>query len=298
LNFRQLTRSNPFCYFTMAAPPSYADIGKSAKDLFGKGFDHGSHKVEFKSKTECGTKFTTSLNNNNDSGSCAGSIEGEYKIPDRGVTVKHKWSNDNVLATDLTVEDEFIKGLKLTLDAAVKPPKEYKSALLKIGYKQEYLNANCDVNLSAGPIVNAAAVVGYKGWLAGYQTSFDSAKSKITKNNFTAGYVGADYALTTTVNDGDVFAGSFSHKVSSSLEAGAQIALTTSTNTVTVGLAAKYLIDDSSSLRAKINDIGQLGLSYQQDLRKGVALNLSTLIEGSALNEGHHKVGLGLTLEA
>lgn len=285
--------------FAMAVPPSYGDIGKTAKDLFSKGFDHGLNKLEFKSKTSDGVKLTTNLKNNTDSGLCDGSLETEYKFPCHGVTVKNKWSKDNSFATDLTVEDEFIKGLKLTIDAVVKPPKEYKAAQIKASYKQDYVNANCDIDLNAaGPIVNAAAVIGYKGWIAGYQTSFDTAKSKLTKNNFAVGYLGGDYTLSTTINDGNVFAGSFSHKVSSSLDVAAQISLTSSTNAVTVGLASKYILDDVASVRAKINDKGQVGLSYQQDLRKGVTLNLSTLIEGSSLNSGGHKVGVGLTLNA
>jgi len=283
----------------MAVPPSYADIGKSAKDLFNKGFDYGVHKVEFKSKTANGTKFTTNLKNNNDSGLSDGSIESEYKLPDRGVTIKHKWSKDNAFATDVTVEDEFIKGLKLTLDTVIKPPTEYKHSTLKTSYKQEYIHANCDIDLkTAGPIINGAAVVGYNGWIAGYQTSFDTAKSKLTKNNFAIGYLGPDYTLSTTINDGNVFAGSYSHKISPSLEAAAQISLTSSTNAVTVGLAGKYVIDDAALIRGKINDNGQIGLSYQQDLVKGVTLNLSSLIEGSALNAGGHKVGVGITLAA
>jgi hypothetical protein len=31
--------------------PAYADLGKSAKDLFNKGFNHGFFKVDTKTKT-------------------------------------------------------------------------------------------------------------------------------------------------------------------------------------------------------------------------------------------------------
>jgi len=283
----------------MAVPPCYGDIGKGAKDLFNKGFNYGGHKLEFKSKTANGAKFTTNLKNSTDSGKSDGFLETEYKVADRGLTFKEKWSTDNTLVTDLTIEDEFVKGLKLTFDTEFKPHTGYKHAKLKTSYKQEYIHANCDIDLDfAGPIVHGAAVVGYKGWIAGYQMSFDTAKSKLAKNNFAVGHIGADYALSTTINDGNVFAGSYSHKVSPSLEAAAQISLTSSTNAVTVGLAGKYALDSDTTIRGKINDNGQIGLSYEQDLRKGITLNLSTLIEGSNLNGGGHKVGLGIDLAA
>ena len=75
-----------------------------------------------------------------------------------------------------------------------------KSAKLKTGYKRDYANVGCDLDFDmAGPTVHAAAVLGYEGWLAGYQLAFDTAKSKLTKNNFALGYKAGDFQLHTSV---------------------------------------------------------------------------------------------------
>lgn len=73
-----------------------------------------------------------------------------------------------------------------------------KSGKLKTGYKRDYMNLGCDVDFE-GPIVMAAAVLGYEGWLAGYQMAFDTAKSKLTQNNFALGYRAGDFQLHTNV---------------------------------------------------------------------------------------------------
>ncbi|TNN66824.1 Voltage-dependent anion-selective channel protein 2 [Liparis tanakae] len=39
---------------TMAVPPSYADLGKSAKDIFNKGFGYGVLKLDVKTKSQSG----------------------------------------------------------------------------------------------------------------------------------------------------------------------------------------------------------------------------------------------------
>lgn len=39
----------------------------------------------------------------------------------------------------------------------------------------------------------------YKGWLGGYQMSFDTSKSKLTKNNFAVGYEASDFTIHTNV---------------------------------------------------------------------------------------------------
>lgn len=75
-----------------------------------------------------------------------------------------------------------------------------KSAKLKTGYKREYLNVGCDLDFDmAGPTVHAAAVLGYEGWLAGYQLAFDTAKSQVSQNNFALGYKAGDFQLHTSV---------------------------------------------------------------------------------------------------
>lgn len=75
-----------------------------------------------------------------------------------------------------------------------------KSAKLKTAYKRDFVNVGCDLDFDmAGPTIHAAAVLGYEGWLAGYQLAFDTAKSKLTQNNFALGYKAGDFQLHTNV---------------------------------------------------------------------------------------------------
>ena len=74
-----------------------------------------------------------------------------------------------------------------------------KTGIIKTEFKHDTASINADVDLNAGPAINGSAVCGYQGWLAGYQMSFDIAKSKLTKNNFSVAYVAKDFALHTNV---------------------------------------------------------------------------------------------------
>lgn len=75
-----------------------------------------------------------------------------------------------------------------------------KSGKIKSSYKRECVNLGCDVDFDfAGPAIHGSAVFGYEGWLAGYQMTFDSAKSKLTRNNFSVGYKTGDFQLHTNV---------------------------------------------------------------------------------------------------
>ena len=50
------------------SPPSYADLGKSARDVFGKGFHFGLIKLDVKSKSSSGIELSSSGQFNVDSG--------------------------------------------------------------------------------------------------------------------------------------------------------------------------------------------------------------------------------------
>ena len=61
-------------------------------------------------------------------------------------------------------------------------------------------------------------------------------------------------------------------KVNPNLETGVQLNWTAGSNATRFGLGCKYQLDDDSAVRAKINNASQLGLGYQQKLRKGMLL--------------------------
>ena len=128
--------------------------------------------------------------------------------------------------------------------------------------------------------------------------TFDSAKSKLTRNNFSVGYKTGDFQLHTNVNDGSEFGGSIYQKVSDNLETAVNLAWTAGSNSTRFGIAAKYKLDSTASISAKVNNSSLVGVGYTQTLRPGVKLTLSALIDGKSINAGGHKLGLGLELEA
>lgn len=281
------------------APPAYADLGKSARDLFSKGYNYGFFKLECKTKTSKGVSITTSGSSNSDTGKVAGSLETKYKWEEYGMTFSEKWNTDNILATEITVEDQIAKGLKVSFDTSFAPQAGKRSGKIKTAYKNDYISGGVDVDFEfAGPTVHGAMVLGYMGWLAGYQMSFDTSKSKLSKSNFAVGYSAGDFTLHTNVNDGTEFGGSIYQRVNSKLDIGVNLSWTNGSNATRFGLSGKYILDNDASLNAKINNSSQLGLGYSQKLRDGVVLTLSALVEGKNFNAGGHKLGLGLDLAA
>jgi len=280
------------------SPPAYADLGKQAKDVFSKGYNYGVLKLDVKTKTESGVEFNSGCTSNQDA-RVFGNLETKYKIKDLGLTFSEKWNTDNVLETAVTVQDQLAKGLKLSADASFAPQSGHKSGNIKAAFVNDFCALDAKVGLLyGGPIITASAVLGYQGFLGGYQLKFDANNSKITNNNFALGYSHGDFVLHANVNDGTEFGGSIYHKVNSQLDAGVDLQWWSGTNDTKFGIGCKYALDSDASVRAKVNNASEIGLGYQQKLRQGITLTLSSLLDAKNFNHGGHKLGIGLELEA
>nr|XP_034492274.1 voltage-dependent anion-selective channel protein 1-like [Marmota flaviventris] len=162
----------------MAVPPTYANLGKSARDIFTKGYGFGLIKLYLKTKSENGLEFMSSGSANTETTKVKGSLETKYRWTEYRLTFTEKWNTDNTLGTEITVEDQLARGLKLTFDSSFSPNTGGKNAKIKTGYKREHINLGCDVDFDiAGPSIRGALVLGYEGWLTGYQMNFETAKS-------------------------------------------------------------------------------------------------------------------------
>ncbi|XP_018608141.2 voltage-dependent anion-selective channel protein 2-like isoform X1 [Scleropages formosus] len=242
----------------MVVPPSYSDLGKSAKDVFSKGYGFGIVKLDLKTKSESGVmEFKTSGSCNIDTGKAGGNLETKYKLTDLGLNLSQKWNTDNTLATEITLEDQLTHGLKLSFDTSFVPNTGKKSGKLKTSYKRDYINVGCDVDFDvSGSTVHAATVLVYEGWLSGYQMAFNVGKSKLVQNSFALGYRADDFQLHTSVNDGTEFGGSIYQRVNEQLETAITLAWTAGSNNTRFGVAAKYQLDKDASLSVSDSPAG------------------------------------------
>uniref|UniRef100_A0A2K5ETH4 Non-selective voltage-gated ion channel VDAC1 n=1 Tax=Aotus nancymaae TaxID=37293 RepID=A0A2K5ETH4_AOTNA len=259
----------------MAVPPTYADLGKSARDVFTKGYGFSLIKLDLKTKSENGLEFTSSGSANTETTKATGSLETKYRWTEYGLMLTEKRNTDNTVGTEITVEDQLT------------------------GYKREHINLGCDMDFDiAGPSIQGALVLGYEGWLAGYQMNFETAKSQVTQSNFAVGYKTDEFQLHTNVNDETEFGGSIYQKVNKKLETAVNLAWTAGNSNTCFGIAAKYQIDPDACFSAKVNNSRLIDLGYTQTLKPGIILTLSALLDGKNVNAGGHKLGLGLEFQA
>jgi voltage-dependent anion channel protein 2 len=217
-------------------------------------------------------------------------------IKEHGLKLTEKWNTDNSIGATVDYE-KLMPGLKLTLDSSFQPNTGDKAGKFKTEYKHEKFLFNADLNLASSPVVNMSTSVGHGAYSLGYQTAFDSGKSALTKHNLALAYNAGDMILHATATDSKVFGGGIYLKNSPKLETGVTASSAVGGSS-SFGIGCKYSLGPDASLRAKVNNASQVGLSYQQKLRDGVTVTMSANIDGNKLNEPGHKLGLCLEMEA
>lgn len=279
--------------------PSYSDLGKQARSIFENGYHFGLWKLDINTKIPTGIEFSTSGCSNQKNGEVSGSLGAKYRMGESGFTVTETWNTDNSLVSEFAVKDRLLNGLKLSLGSTFAPETGNNDGKMRIGYGQESFRVDSDFNIDFdGPVVNASAVIGYNGFLAGYETSFDSQKTAITNNNFSLGYIYKDCVVHSAVNNGQEFCGSIYQKCNDQIDCGVQVAWTKESNEFEFGVGAAYCFSDDASFRAKVNNEIQVGLGYQHLLRGGIALTLSTLIDVKKFSFSEQKIGCALEMRA
>ena len=66
----------------------------------------------------------------------------------------------------------------------------------------------------------------------------------------------------------------------------------------TLGIAAKYRLNDNLTFRCKIDKDYQIGMSLQQKLNDILNLTLSFNVDSANIQNGGHKAGLSFELNA
>lgn len=148
------------------APPTFADLGKSAKDLINKGYSEFRHAFQNfiivsqtldssrlippprlertrKSNSRLPLPTTSDLESSEETSTsstrspntvCLSKCCLLYNILCTGLTLTEKWNTENQLGTVVEISEQFGRGLKLTFDSVYVPHNAKRSGKLKLDW--------------------------------------------------------------------------------------------------------------------------------------------------------------------
>ncbi|EKM79267.1 hypothetical protein AGABI1DRAFT_85125 [Agaricus bisporus var. burnettii JB137-S8] len=287
-------------------PVSWKDFGKAANDLLGRDYYFQGSSLEVKTKTPSNVAFKVAGSRDAKSDAIAADLEAKWTDKKHGLTVTQAWTTSNILRNLVEVEDQIAKGVKFDLSTSLSPEKGTKTAVLNAALKQPGFHTRASLDVFRGPTFTADAVVGRDNLFLGAEAAYNVTEGNVSRYATAIGYLSHDYSITVhALNNLNTYHASYHQRISDSTEAGAKAVYDTKATHggVALEVGAKTVLDQSSYLKAKINNTGVLALAYSQALRPGVRATFGLAVDTQKLNDVSpsgpaHKVGVHFVFDS
>lgn len=275
----------------------YSDLGKEINNLLNKDFYHGTvGAVSVETTAKNGMAFSVKSSQGAKDAPLRTAVETKFQDRTTGLKLTQGWANSSNLTTKVEAADVLTRGLRAELQTALVPGAA-RSAVAHVAFQQPFFTARGTLDVLKGPNFVGDFTLARDGLAGGAQFAYNVSAGALSRYALACAYKNLDYTLGLSVNHEQVTNATFSQIVSPRLEVGARAVLDpnkAAQQQVNIEFAAKYLPDETSQVKAKIQDSGIVALSYKQLLRPGVTLGLGASLDALKMHEPVHKFGWSL----
>ncbi|EFJ42744.1 hypothetical protein VOLCADRAFT_83511 [Volvox carteri f. nagariensis] len=261
---------------------AFADIGKAAKGLLGGDKATGTFqfdpKLSVSSSTSSGVVFTVSAIQKADKVDAA--VKAAYSTKKYSIDVASEPSGKVTVSASV---NEVAPGVKLSTSAVVPDP---STAKLTIDYSMPYVALKGTFGLNATPVVDLAASTGYRSVVWGAETSYDTAKSTLTKYNVALGYHAPDFQVAALLADqAKTLKLSFAHNLTATSTVGAEISRKLASNDTSFAVAYARKLSNGALTKVKLDGSGLLSALYETKLASGEKVAGSLQLQATDLSK-------------
>lgn len=166
------------------------------------------------------------------------------------------------------------------------------------------LNQGClltssTVDVLRGPLLTTDLATRFRDVQLGGEIGYDAAKGTLEKYSLAIALDRPrEKAILQALTGFKTFTGSYFQQVNDQLEVACRASWNSKVSNLTMEVGAKWYMLGGGFLKAKVDNVGRLGLALASDIRPGVQAVLGATIDTAKMNENAHKLGLEITYSA
>jgi len=268
-------------------PGQWSDLGKSVKDLLDKGFPAGRIAFELKTCTPS-TVITSEICQCKDNGKnvVCGGLTAEYVNAANDLKLEVNAPCDPSLALTWSKVAGY-PGVSLEGQLNFIPAKA-PVAHLALGLKHDHVQLHTRVTPTPSCPITTSVVFGYKGAYFGSKLSVEN--GNLSCFDLASGYTAPTHSVHFFARKNlSSFEASYYRRATEKTQIGATLDLKCGRNCLEFG--GKHILDDDSSIKAKVNSCMDIGIGYTKKVRAGLVA-----VVGAEYNTSNKHLGLGLQL--
>lgn len=150
--------------------------------------------------------------------------------------------------------------------------------------------------MTAAPKIDLAATTGTQNIVVGAETSYDSAKSAITKWTTAIGYQAEDYQVALWANDKNDVTAAFAHRVLPDTSLAVEVSKNMSSQTTGLAAGMSRIMPSGALQKIKVEHTGVVSVLHEQELQPKTKISLSGQFNALDLSKPP-KYGVGLDLK-
>jgi voltage-dependent anion channel protein 2 len=273
-------------------PVLFKDLEKRSNDLLTKEFPSDKSENKFEWKGETGSKTTQEivLTQKSD-GSVSGTFNAKYKHTEWGSTFTTELRTNREFKTEVAVEDQLTKGLKVTVSGESKGEDIIGALGVEFKHEKAALTTSADYGQS-GANLKGSLVVGHNGFQLGgsaeYHLGNSESNLKEVQTQLTYGTEEFDlgaFAKQSFEKDSTILGVQYFQKVNTDLSVGAKASFDTQSaeSKPTLLFGASYKLDDTTFVKGKFDTNGKLTTSWNHKLNKSAQLGVGATFDTSNL---------------
>jgi len=271
-------------------PGVYADLGKRTSDLLNKEFPVTS-TAEIKVKPSI-EGLAPEVTFTRKDGNLSGKLGVKYNLANpRGVQLSVTTDTAKAVKLEAVAENTVTQGLKSTVGY------DFHKTSLDLEYKHDYFTiaTGLDTNNSSTN-ARASFVVGKDGYAAGALTEYNVATGHRNALNATASYTDLDSVATVFARQSSNTVGAtYYRRATDRIALGVEGVYGWKSGKPTITFGGAYDIDLATTVKAKVDSDGKVGLSYAQRFNRFTRVILGASVNTQNALQGHH-FGVAVTL--
>jgi len=285
----------------MSKQTLFKDIGKRTSDLFTKEFpsEKVENKIEWKGEAPKNVTIETNLLQRKD-GSIVGTFTPKYKTTWNGwlLSFLAELNTRKEFKEEVSFEgtNQNVDGLKTTVTAQSKDDENWGT--LGVEYRQELytIHASADYGKAKGSTVKGGFVVGHQGFFLGANSEYfvgANDDSELKEVHTQVGYTTKEFDAIVFgrldargEEDKNEFGATYFHNLKPDLSVGTEITFDTANadSKPKLTFGTQYKVHEDTSVKAKFDTLGKLGISFNQKYNKNTRFQLSATVDTNNLS--------------
>jgi voltage-dependent anion channel protein 2 len=204
-----------------------------------------------------------------------------------------------LLTQQLVITNAVLEGLKLDVTGTLQP-NGANSTKASVELNQGgCIVTSATIDIFKGPVMVTDLATRFRDLQFGGELGYDVAKGTIDKYSVSIALDRArEKAVLQALTGFKTFTASYFQKFNDQLEVAYRASWNAKVPNLTMEVGAKWNMIGGGFLKAKLDNVGRLGLALASDLRPGVQVTLGATVDTAKLNENAHKLGLELIYSA